>query len=81
MRLPKVPIADLEKIIQRRAVEISVGEGDAIAIPSPSVVRLREPTGICQVHWTLADFQNSQGVGYIKVAAAEMSATYDVEGE
>jgi hypothetical protein len=78
MKLPKVEPTELAKLIQRRAAEIASDEGDRVMIPLPQIIRLREPTGIFGIHWALADYQSAEGLGYVRVAAAELSAQWDI---
>lgn len=68
---------DLANAIRLRAVEIAAGEGEAIDPPPPAIQRLREPVGF-GIHWTLADYQSSRALPYIRVAAAEASAQWDL---
>lgn len=81
MTLPRKSEAELAEAIRLRAIEIAAGEGDVIAPPPPAIQRLREPTGIFGIHWTLADWQRSEGRPYIDVAAAEASAQWEIEPE
>ena len=81
MKLPKLTAIQLTRRIQARAVEIAAGEGDEVEIPLPSVIALREPTGIFGIHWALADWQKNQGLGYVKVAAAELSAQFELQSD
>jgi hypothetical protein len=78
VQLPKLPRDQLQLAIQQRPVEIAAGEGDNVVIPVPAITVLREPTGLFGVHWALADWQDPHGLPYIKVAAAEATARWDV---
>jgi len=70
-------VEELADAIRRRAIEIASGEGETIDPPRPGIQRLREPIGL-GVHWTLSDYQNLRGLPYIRVAAAEASAQWDL---
>lgn len=77
MRFQTRTAVEIAEWIRRRAVEIAVGEGDRIDPPQRGIQRVQESHGL-GVHWVLGDYQNARGLGYIKVAAAEASALFDL---
>ena len=82
MKLPKASFEQLAARIQERAIEVAGGEEDHDeVIPIPAIIRLRKPHGPFGIHWALADHQNSRGLQFVRMAAAETSAQWDVHPE
>lgn len=71
---------ELANAIRLRAIEIAAGTGETIDPPPPVIQHLREPVGF-GIHGALADYQDSRGLTYIQVAAAEAAAQWDLVPE